>query len=36
MLFKKRRYILDGRPEEYDPAAYFLGDYDESDSLQQS
>ena len=33
---KKRRYLLDGKLEEYDPPSYSLGEDDESDSLQQS
>ena len=33
---KKRRYLLDGKLEEFDPPTYFLGEDDESDSLQQS
>ena len=33
---KKRRYLLDGKLEEYDPPTYSLGEDNESDSLQQS
>ena len=33
---KKRRYLLDGKLEAYDPPSYSLGEDDESDSLQQS
>ena len=33
---KKRRYLLDGKLEEFDPPTYSLGEDDESDSLQQS
>ena len=33
---KKRRYLLDGKLEEFDPPTYCLGEYNESDSLQQS
>ena len=33
---KKRRYLLDGKLEEYDQPSYSLGEDDESDSLQQS
>ena len=33
---KKRRYLLDGKLEEFDPQTYSLGEDDESDSLQQS
>ena len=36
MLLKKRRYLLDGKLEEYDPQSYFLDEDDESGSLQQS
>ena len=34
MLLKK--YLLDGKLEEFDPLTYSLGEYDESGSLQQS
>ena len=33
---KKRRYLLDGKLEEFDPLIYCLGEENESDSLQQS
>ena len=33
---KKRRYLLDGKLEEFDPPTYSLGEDNESDSLQQS
>ena len=33
---KKRRYLLDGKLEEFDPSTYSLGEDDESDLLQQS
>ena len=33
---KKRRYLLDGKLEEFDPPTYSLGEADESNSLQQS
>ena len=33
---KKRRYLLDGNLEEFDPPTYCLGEDNESDSLQQS
>ena len=33
---KKRRYLLDGKLEEYDPPSYSLDEDDESGSLQQS
>ena len=33
---KKRRYLLDGKLEEFDPPTYSLGEDDEADSLQQS
>ena len=33
---KKRRYLLDGKLEEFDPPTYSLGEDDVSDSLQQS
>ena len=33
---KKRRYLLDGKLEEFDSPTYSLGEDDESDSLQQS
>ena len=33
---KKRRYLLDGKLEEFDPPTYCLGEDNESDSLQQS
>ena len=33
---KKRRYLLDGKLEEFDPPTYSLGKDDESDLLQQS
>ena len=33
---KKRRYLLDGKLEEYDPPSYSLGEDNESDSLQHS
>ena len=33
---KKRRYLLDGKLEEFDPPTYSLGEDYESDSLQQS
>ena len=29
---KKRRYLLDGKLEEFDPPTYSLGEDDESDS----
>ena len=32
----KRRYLLDGKLEEFDPPTYSLGKDDESDLLQQS
>ena len=32
----KKRYLLDGKLEEYDPPTYSLGEDDGSDSLQQS
>ena len=34
--FKKRRYLLDRKLEEFDPPTYSLGEDDESDSLKQS
>ena len=34
--FKKRRYLLDAKLEEFDPPTYSLGEDDESDSLKQS
>ena len=33
---KKRRYLLDGKLEEFDPPTYCLGEDNESDSLQRS
>ena len=33
---KKRRYLLDGKLEEFDPPTYSLDEDDESGSLQQS
>ena len=33
---KKRRYLLDGKLEEFDPSTYCLGEDNESDSIQQS
>ena len=33
---KKRRYLLDGKLEEFDPPTFCLGEDNESDSLQQS
>ena len=36
MLLKIRRYLLDGKLEEFDPSAYSLDEDDESGSLQQS
>ena len=35
-MLLKRRYLLDGELEEYDPPSYSLDEDDESDSLQQS
>ena len=35
-MLLKRRYLLDGKLEEFDPPAYSLGGDDESGSLQQS
>ena len=36
LAIKKRRYLLDGKLEEFDPPTYCLGEDNESDSLQQS
>ena len=36
MLLKKRRYLLDGKLEEFDPPTSSYGEDDESDSLQHS
>ena len=35
-MLLKRRYLLEGKLEEFDPPTYSLGEYDESDSLQHS